>query len=262
MDKKTGMQEPVELTPEVIADLSEDLLAVIKRCPDCGSLFVRKHIRAKTCRACAVSRHRSGGKGVPHKEPESLEEITPEIIAALGSDLESVVKRCRECGRPIVLNFGAKKFCRNCLAKRQREKKIEGARKYYQAHRDEICAARREKYARDKEPFRLYNAKYYALHSVQIKAKVVEYQLNNKDAVAARHAEYCQKNKEKIRAYQREYQKKYRENHRYKGAPLSPEKVAALKAYRAAYYAANKERIQAQRKDKKERDKAKKEFAP
>ena len=47
---------PVELTPEIIKELEADLLSVIKRCPDCGQLFVKKSKNARFCRACALRR--------------------------------------------------------------------------------------------------------------------------------------------------------------------------------------------------------------
>lgn len=49
---------PVELTPEIIKELEADLLSVIKRCPDCGQLFVKKSKNARFCQACALRRSR------------------------------------------------------------------------------------------------------------------------------------------------------------------------------------------------------------
>ena len=154
-------------------------------------------------------------------------ELTPEVIAALEDDLRSVIKRCQECGKPIVQKSTLKKYCRECGKKRNLENiKARNMQKYYADH-EATCAERREQYAQKRDIIRAQQAKYYASHSEQIKAKVAEYRDKNKEAIAAKKAE------------------RYRKN-------LSPEQKAALKAYQAAYYAKNKERIQAQRKAKKE----------
>lgn len=53
---KNSQPGPIKLTPEIIKDLEDDLLSVIKRCPECGKPFVKKSGAAKLCRGCAKKR--------------------------------------------------------------------------------------------------------------------------------------------------------------------------------------------------------------
>lgn len=51
--------EPIEITPELISKLADDLRSIIKRCPDCGEPYVRRSGAAKACRICAAKRQRA-----------------------------------------------------------------------------------------------------------------------------------------------------------------------------------------------------------
>jgi 5-methylcytosine-specific restriction endonuclease McrA len=83
----------------------------------------------------------------------------------------------------------------------------------------------------DKEKRRVYNAKYYAEHREERRAK---YYAGDKEKIAAYGAAYRAEHKEEIAAYHTKYSAKYRAD--------NPEKIAAC---RARHYAKHKEEIAA-----------------
>lgn len=114
---KDLLLSPAELTPDVIKKLEIDLLSVIKRCPDCGQLFVKKSKNAKFCRDCAWRRNR-----------ESTKRSSTEHYYA---DVEASRAKRRE----------------NYAQNREAVRAYQAA--YYAAHKDEIKQQRKAKKERD-----------------------------------------------------------------------------------------------------------------
>ena len=133
---------PVELTPEIIKELEADLLSVIKRCPDCGQLFVKKSKNARFCRACALRR------SLESTQKSSNEHYYADVEASRAKRREDYAKN-----REAVRAYQAA---------------------YYAAHKDEIKQRRQQnqqKKAGDKEALKAYQAKYYAQNKERIKAQ-------------------------------------------------------------------------------------------
>lgn len=133
---------PVELTPEIIKELEADLLSVIKRCPDCGQLFVKKSKNARFCRACALRR------SLESTQKSSNEHYYADVEASRAKRREDYAKN-----REAVRAYQAA---------------------YYAAHKDEIKQRRQQnqqKKAGDKKALKAYQAKYYAQNKERIKAQ-------------------------------------------------------------------------------------------
>lgn len=134
--------EAVKLTPEIIKELEPDLLSVIKRCPDCGKLFVRKTRNAIFCRDCAARRKK-----------ESQKKSYYEHYYA---DIEASRAERRE------------KYAKN------REANLAYQAAWYAEHKDELKERRKAKAQNkppNKEAEKAYQAEYYAQNRERIMAQ-------------------------------------------------------------------------------------------
>ena len=190
----------VELTPEVIKELEPDLLDIIKRCPECGKLYVRKGTRSQCCKTCA--------KPIPA-------ELTPEIITELKPDLLDIIKQCPDCGKLYVRKSSRSQCCKACAYERKKEKARTQNQEYRTKNHDEICEKKRADRAKNPQRYASYAQKYYKTHREAIAKQQAEYREQHKEEITAYrkayHAEYYRKNKEHIRAQQAEYRCKKKE---------------------------------------------------
>lgn len=141
LDKELPLA-PAELTPEIIKELEADLLSVIKRCPDCGQLFVKKSKNARFCQACALRRSRESAK------KSSNAHYYADVEASRAKRREDYAKN-----REAVRAYQAA---------------------YYAAHKDEMkqrSQQNQQKKPRDKEALKAYQAEYYAKNKERIKAQ-------------------------------------------------------------------------------------------
>ena len=133
-------------------------------------------------------------------------EFTPELIKELEPDLQDVVKRCPDCGKPFVKKSPNTRFCRDCAASRKREQIKASNNKKYHANIEESRATRRENYVQNRDTIRAYQATYYTRHKAELKERRKS-RPKDKDAERAYQAEYYAKNKERIKAQRKEKKK-------------------------------------------------------
>ena len=145
----------VELTPEVIKELEPDLLDIIKRCPECGKLYVRKSSRSQCCKACAYERKKEKART---QNQEYRTKNHDEICEKKRADRAKNPQRYASYAQKYY------KTHREAIAKQQAE--------YREQHKEEITAYRKA-----------YHAEYYRKNKEHIRAQQAEYRCKKKERI-------------------------------------------------------------------------------